>query len=104
MPKYAVAICDQGRHAPTVVGEFVFLPEHSLHAWKGKIATSMKELSEQVNLATAFLDSWGTPFVTLRIVPIDPEEEPDTTKESLIAANQELLEVIRNLEIRKLAA
>jgi len=93
--KYAVAINSQGRFAPTIVGEFVYDPEHDLHVWKAKLATTMKELAEQVNEASAFLTNWNTPFVTLRVVEVDAKPElRDSTKESLIQANAELLAVI----------
>jgi len=71
--KYAVATSEQSRFSPTQVGEFYFLPECNLHVWKGKFATSMSELAEQVNAATEFLASFGSPFVTLRVVEIEKE-------------------------------
>ncbi len=101
--KYAVAISDQGINSPTVVFDFVFKPDVKLHVWKGEFATTPKQLCDQVNEAVAMLDSMGSPFVTLRVVEIEGDWN-DTTKAALIQANEELREVIRRLEVRKIAA
>ena len=101
--KYAVCISDQGRFAPTCVGDFSFLPDQNLHVFKGILASSAKELSDQVNAAVASLSAYGSPFTTLRIVEISDVEEvedvstDESTKESLIQANAELNEVIKTI-------
>ena len=103
--KFAVAINPQGRYAPTIVGEFIYDPIFDVHVWKGKLATNMKELAEQVNAASAFLTNWNTPFVTLRVVELESQEDPmDSTKQSLIQANAELLNVIERLKGKGMAA
>lgn len=106
--KYAVSISDQGRFAPTQVGDFCFLPEHNLHVWKGTLATTMRELAEQVNAATASLLEFGSPFTTLRVVEVDVAAAvdeniptPETTNAALLEANRELRETIARMSIRK---
>jgi hypothetical protein len=74
--KYAVAICDQGRFAPTVVADFVYQSKENLHVWKGTFATSMSELCQQVNEALKALETWADPWLTLRVVEIDEASEP----------------------------
>ncbi len=69
--KYAVAICDQGRFAPTVVADFVYQSKENLHVWKGTFATSMSELCQQVNEALEALKTWADPWLTLRVVEIE---------------------------------
>lgn len=74
MSKFAIALNDQGRFSPTVIGEFIFQSKENLHVWKGKFATSMKEMAYQVNEAVQFMPTFADQFVTLRVVEIKDEE------------------------------
>lgn len=107
--RFAAAINDQGRFAPTSVGDFDFIPEANAHIWRGRIASSAKELSEIVNGAIASLAGFQSPFTTLSVIQVGaPAESPadenkstlETENEALRAANQELNEVISRLSAR----
>lgn len=102
---FAAAINDQGRFAPTCVGDFNFEPDANAHIWKSKIAESARELAECVNGAIASVLVLGSPFITLRIVEVgSPVDEvaaegedsptPESVKSALIEANGELRDVI----------
>jgi lysyl-tRNA synthetase class I len=108
--KFAVALNDQGRFAPTQVLEFSLLPECNAHVWKGMVAESMKDLADQVNCASAFLDEFGGPFIKLRVLEVgqqtpDPADEEKPTLESvnrsLIQANAELNQVIEKIGLSR---
>lgn len=106
MSKFAVAIHDQGRFAPTCVGDFQFLPDIGAHVWKAKTAETMKDLAEQMNGAFLSWKEFGNPFINLRVIEIGAttneraREENDegvtveSTNRSLVQANGELRDVI----------
>ncbi len=73
--KYAVCLNQESRFAPTIIGEFILQQKEGLHVWKGKFATSMKEMADQVNEAVQFMPTFADPFMTLRVVEIEAEEE-----------------------------
>ncbi len=72
--KYAVCLNQESRFAPTIIGEFILQQKEGLHVWKGKFATTMKELADQVNEAVQFMPTFADPFMTLRVVEIDPQD------------------------------
>ncbi len=76
--KYAVSLNQGSPSSPTVIGEFIFQQKEALHVWKGKFATSMKELAEQVNEAVEFMPTFADPFLMLRVVEIKGEETYST--------------------------
>jgi hypothetical protein len=85
--RYAVALNDQGRFAPTVVGDFAFVPEAGRHIWNGKVATSMAELAEQVNGAIKSIVNFGDPFKTIEVVPVGKQ----TAAEGVTASHVDLM-------------
>lgn len=107
--KYAVALSEQSKYGPTVIAGFTFLPECNLHVWKSVYATNAHELCEQMNVAYAALQEYGSPFTTLRVVELEAEVEEQRSEdrrqrsdedERLIA---ELRETILRLEEEKKA-
>lgn len=101
---FAAAINDQGRFAPTCVGDFNFVPEANAHVWKSKIVESAAELVECANGAIASVAVMGSPYITLRFIQVGspaveaPVEEdsptPESVKAALLATNGELRNVI----------
>ncbi len=77
--KYAVSLNQGGPSSPTVIGEFIFQQKEGLHVWKGKFATTMKELSDQINEAVQFMPTFADPFLMLRVVEIEAESVASTT-------------------------
>lgn len=104
--RFAAAINDQGRFAPTSVGDFNFVPEANAHIWKGKFATSAADLAEQVNGAVLSVAAWGNPHVTLHVVEFGASPEvvdenastPESEKEALLETIRELRETILHLQ------
>lgn len=104
--QFAAAINDQGRFAPTAVGDFNFVPEANAHIWKSKFAINAADLAEQVNGAVLSVAAWGNPHVTLRIIEFGGSPEvvdenastPQSEKEALLETIRELRETILHLQ------
>lgn len=100
--RFAAAIIDQGRHAPTCVGDFNFVPEANAHIWKGLVATTLSELAEHVNGAVKSIEELQSPFVTMRVVQVGEGQEQEndevstlrSTNAALVEQNRQLNDVI----------
>lgn len=78
MEKYAVALTQQSRFAPTKVGEFLHDPKCDRHIWQGKTASTMAELAEHTNAALQSLIDFRDPFLGIELIKVESgkQEEP----------------------------